>query len=95
MTMNPPEQTTVQPARIPLAPKDQAAEPVVAGFCTAIGWITLLVGVCMIIYGFANTPTSDATINAGFITLFSSAFWFAIARMIKLLAQIAHNTRKS
>ena len=72
--------------------------PTVAVFCVVLGWLALVFGALMIAFaiGHASNPAPD---TASFVLeaigiCFSSIIWFIAARVITLLAQIAHNTRR-
>ena len=75
----------------------KAGTEVVAAFCTAVGVFSLSLGALMIVF-FASRFTGREPDVASFFgtaaaLIFSSLLWFAIARVINLLAQIAHNTK--
>jgi hypothetical protein len=82
----------------PLGEATTGREPAIAGVCTAIGIISIVLGVIMLLFAISQSGSSStgaASFIATAITLvLSSIFWFAIAKVIKLLALIAHNTSK-
>jgi hypothetical protein len=74
--------------------KDENKPPSVAGFCQVIAWLSILAG-GIIIAGVIITPAGPGMLSpilTSAALIFSSLIWFAGARVIILLAQIAHNT---
>ncbi len=75
----------------------KVAPPSVAQFCQVIAWLSILVGGIMLAFA-TTTPTAPGEASfvfTAFALIFSSLLWFVTARVIILLAQIAHNTRAS
>jgi hypothetical protein len=74
-----------------------AKKPLVAQFCTALAWIAIIPGSLLLIAGIgdfmSNHPAAVGEATAGGALIFSPMIWFVAARVITLLAQIAHNTR--
>ena len=70
--------------------------PGIGMICVAIGVISLLLGGFLFVgglYDSANPHVNSAgEVQGGLALLLSSVLWFAIARGLTLLAQIAHNT---
>ena len=72
--------------------------PTVAVFCVVLGWLALIFGALMIAFVIANAskpaPDTMSFVLEAIGICFSSIIWFIAARVITLLAQIAHNTRR-
>ncbi len=71
----------------------------IENFCTAVGTF-MLIGIALVmVVGFGMGAGSAGGIvrllAIAVALLLSAGFWFAIARVLHLLAQIAHNTRRS
>ena len=70
--------------------------PAVAVFCTILAWLSIVFSVLMIIFVIANgskaAPDTVSFVLQAIAIGVSSIIWFIAARMITLLAQIAHNT---
>jgi uncharacterized membrane protein (Fun14 family) len=76
---------------------NEVARPGVARFCTVLAYLSAGVGGFMIFFTISGPAVSDtvSVVLAAIGLVLSSVFWFAIAEVIILLAQIAHNTRVS
>ena len=70
--------------------------PTIARVCVAIGVICILLGSVLLVAGMVDSATpnvnSAGEIPGGLALLLSSILWFAIARGLALLAEIALNT---
>ena len=77
-------------------PKPGCDEPLVAGVCLAIAWLSILIGGFILVFACSEIPKPGAgsAIGLAFAILFSSIFWFALSRALILLARIEWNTRK-
>lgn len=76
--------------------KETIKEPPAAGACQSIAVISLIIGGIMIAFAIA-TPSGLGIFSfvvTAITLLISSIFWFALSRIIILLAQIERNTRK-
>lgn len=68
--------------------------------CYIVAGISLLIGSAMLIFGVAQTAQGHfAADEISFMTtsvalIVSSIFWFVVAKVLDLLAQIERNTRK-
>ena len=71
--------------------ESNSAEPLVAKFCFGLGCMSLVGGPLLVVLAaLSNAPQLMAP---AFLVLFGSVLWFALSRIIILLAQIAHNTK--
>lgn len=70
-------------------------DPGAANACQCVGTLSVIVGPLLIIAGFSDlrAPDVGSGIATGLAILISSIFWFALARVIILLAHVEHNTR--
>lgn len=75
--------------------KEKKEMPPVAVICVIVGVLSIIAGGFAIMYFFANMMARDAgnVLVFGLIALFGSVIWFAMARAIAFLAEIAENTR--
>ena len=73
--------------------------PTVAVFCSIMAWLSIAGGGLMMVAAIAesgfNKPDQTGLFIAGVGAVVCSIILLALARGITLLAQIAHNTRKS
>jgi hypothetical protein len=73
-------------------------KPLIAQVCAGIAWFSLLSAVFALVCGFMDFRTGHPSASGEAITggafALSSVIWFAMARVIALLAEIAANTRK-
>jgi quinol-cytochrome oxidoreductase complex cytochrome b subunit len=75
--------------------KTNVEEPPIAGICSVIAWLQIVLALLMGVFA-VTTPPGPGMLS--FILtivalLLSSVIWFVLARVIWLLAEIAHNTR--
>jgi hypothetical protein len=70
----------------------------VAVFCSILACLSIVFGALMIAFVIANAskpaPDTVSFVLEAIGICFSSIIWFIAARLITLLAQIAHNTRR-
>lgn len=71
-------------------------EPLVGGICQILAALSAVAGGAMIVFAIF-TPAAPGELSFVLTAvglILSSVLWFAIARVIILLAKIAHNTRE-
>jgi hypothetical protein len=71
-------------------------EPSVARICQILAWLGFMAGGTMVLFSFTQlgrpAPDTGSFLATAFALLFGSLVGLVIARVIILLAQIAHNT---
>ncbi len=65
-----------------------------AGVLCVVAGILVIIGGVLMVAQVVSSSGSDAAMALALATLLSSIIWFAMARALALLAQIAHNTRR-
>lgn len=80
----------------PETPITKVEMPTVAVFCSIVAWLSIGAGAFMVVIAIAdsgfNKPDQTGLFASGMAVIFFSGVWFALARIVTLPAQIAHNT---